>query len=234
MTIDGVIIVTAPRPGDRPVVSAADALIRLENSSVNGDPTLTPMPAFRLARLTVSGGPGLVHPWSDRLGWIVDVPTRAEDLSLCPMPPATSDPAPPVPQHHVYAIDASGVGDGFLYVGPELDCGRQTPGATSPLSRLWSAPWRVSSTGRSDVVLSYQPPPCGTVYLRGAVSIDPYEIAFLYEVPYAAHDCPATVAETMDIPGNYLLATPAPPDVHPPLFGFVRELDNGLQPDLPG
>ena len=153
--------------------------------------------------------------------------------SLCPIGPANPDPDPAGPQQHIYAVDATGVGDGIVYTGPGISCGRVVPAATEPLAHFWSAPWHVTATGATSVTLGYQPPPCGTEYQIGAVSIQPYQIAMLYSVPFRRPGCPGPTPapQTFTVPGNYSDPTPAPPDVVQPRFGYVRQGTNELLPE---
>jgi hypothetical protein len=234
-SVDGAVKLGGPKSGDRPRTTQTDAQIQLENSTVFGEAPLATVPRLELARVTVGQGPALPHTWNDRLAWIVVLQTPVEDLSLCPVPPATPDQPPAGPQQHIYVVDATGVGDGIIYTGPGISCGRRTPGATEPLKHLWSAPWHVTTIGPTSVTLGYQPPPCGTEYQVGAVSMQPYQIAMLYAVPFSTQDCPSPTPapQSLTVPGNYLDPTPAPPNVEQPRFGYVRQTGDGLLPELP-
>jgi len=234
-SIDGAVKVVAPGSGDQPRTTQPDAQIQLENSTVFGEEPLATVPNLELVRVTVSQGSALPNAWSDRLAWVVELDTPVVDSGTCPIPPATPDPPPAGPQQHIYAVDATGVGDGIVYTGPGISCGRDVPATTDPLTHLWSAPWHVTATGPASVTLGYQPPPCGTEYQIGAVSLQPYEIAMLYAVPFANHDCPSPTPapQTLTVPG-YLNTTPAPPNIEQPRFGYVRLTTNGLLPELHG
>lgn len=223
----------ASAKGDHPTITAATARLMLENST--SWPSPPPAGQLLLGRISVTAGAHhLVQPWTHRLAWYLVQNTPVRDLSTCPRGPATPQTPPPGPQHHLYAVDASGVGDGLIYVGPGISCGSRTPTIAVPLARLWSAPWRISSTSPQRVVLTYTPPPCGTRAGEQAVSTDPYEWAELFAVPYGATQCPAPSGRrTVDVitdagPGR---AVPVP-TVRPPLFGWVDRADGELAPPL--
>ena len=234
-SFDGTVKIAAPRSGDRPRTTETGAEARLENATVFGEAPLGTVPRLELARVTVGQDPALPHTWKDRLAWIVVLQTPVEDLSMCPVSPANPDQPPAGPQQHIYAVDATGIGDGIIYTGPGISCGRRVPAMTEPLAHLWSAPWQVTATGPTSVTLGFQPPPCGTEYSFGAVSLQPYQIAMLYAVPFSTQDCPSPTpaAQSLTVPGNYSDPTPAPPNVEQPRFGYVRQTANGLLPELP-
>jgi hypothetical protein len=233
-SIDGAVKVVAPGSDDQPQITQTDAQIQLENSTLFGDAPLETVPHLELARVTVTQGSTSPRVWNGRLAWVVVLDTPVEDLSLCPIAPANPDPPPAGPRQHIYAVDATGIGDGIVYTGPGISCGRDVPPTTDPLAHLWSAPWHVTTTGPTSVTLGYQPPPCGTEYQIGAVSLQPYQIAMLYAVPFAAQDCPSPTPapQTLTVPGNYSNPTPAPPNIEQPRFGYVRLTTNGLLPEL--
>lgn len=221
-------VVIGDAAGGRPALSRAAAEVRLANSANGPDRGGRPL---RLGRITVADAAGLVRPWLRRLAWYAEVDSTVADTSLCPVEPAHRDRPPAGPQQHVYAVDASGVGDGLVYAGPGINCGRRTAATAGPLLRLWSAPWRIRSAGAEQVVLAYLPPPCGTH--ESSYASSPYEWVELFTVPYGAVGCPARPARSTPISTDLVDGHRPPlPAVHQPLFGWVRVVDGGLLPPL--
>ncbi len=224
VSYDGAVVVRLPQGDSHPAVSREQATTFLANSASADASTVRPV--WKLGLVTVVDSRRLVQPWLNRLAWYVNVDSPVRDQSFCPFRRGPADAPPPGPQRHVYAVDATGVGDGFFYLGPGISCGHRYALGVRPLGRLWSAPWRIVALGRGSWTLAWSPPGCGTLHSSQAVSLSPYEWAELYEVPYGAAGCPRRPELTVGITGTAR-------NLQPPRFGWVRQVNGGLVTPLP-
>jgi hypothetical protein len=224
---DGHARVVPPRPGDVAATTLAEARARFDESTDGG----SGIPNFELGRVTFADGAGLVAPWESRLAWYAVVTGSA-----CPRP---GDPT----AGSVYAVDATGVGDGVVYDGPVRRCdGHFSAPETRPLARAWSARWRVVSRTRTLVRLAVRSRRCpGLALTHVGVAVDGtdsservWRWAETYPVPYGATGC-ADGPEEPDVVERYYGRDGAwpVPRLTPARLGWIRVVHGQLVPVYP-
>lgn len=245
ISYNSAITIAAPPKHAEPAIDRAQATLMVRNSSYwpqflvqsTANEKYTPDGDLELKLGTITirkGARDLVQPWTERLAWYYETSQVIADVSMCPMLPFSPGPVPEGPQHLVYAVDATGVGDGITFRGDGMSCGHLVEAQTWPLTHLWSAQWRLRTetpaSRPQSVNIVVTPPECSTGEATTAfIDSLPDSRIEIYEVPYGRAGCGVRAEQYRTV--NLRSATST---VKKPVFGWIRlHGADSIEPALP-